>query len=239
MGSPLGPLLANVFMSHIEEKLEREGKLPSFYRRYVDDTLTIMPNIDTASNFLDTLNKAHSSVKFTMETDCDGMIPFLGIQLLNQSSQIEAKVYVKPTNSGLLLHHQSHVDNRFKKGLLRTMLDRTHRLSSSWTHFSDECDRLKTIFSRLKYRKHLVNSTIKSFIDSKVCDQQRPLSPPQETDDTNRVVLPFKDQVSADVVKKQLKDLSLKVHTTIQPVFLSRKIEQELNVKETKPAIVD
>ena len=40
-------------------------------------------------------------------------------------------------------------------------------------------------------------------------------------------------------MKKQLKDLSLKVHTTIQPVFVSRKIEQELNVKETKPAIVD
>lgn len=44
MGSPLGPLLANVFMSSIEENLERQGKLPSFYRRYVDDTLTIMPN---------------------------------------------------------------------------------------------------------------------------------------------------------------------------------------------------
>ena len=61
MGSPLGPLLANVFMSHIEENLEREGKLPSFYRRYVDDTLTIMSNIETASNFLDTHNQAHFS----------------------------------------------------------------------------------------------------------------------------------------------------------------------------------
>ena len=56
--SPLGHLLANVFMSHIEENLEREGKLPSFYRRHVDDTLTIMPSIETASNFLDTLNKS-------------------------------------------------------------------------------------------------------------------------------------------------------------------------------------
>ena len=36
-----------------------------------------------------------------------------------------------------------------------------------------------------------------------------------------------------------LEDLSLKVHTTIQPVFVSRKIEQELNVKETKTAIAD
>ena len=40
-------------------------------------------------------------------------------------------------------------------------------------------------------------------------------------------------------MRKQLKDLSLKIHTTIQPVFVSRKIEQELNVEETKPPIVN
>ena len=59
------------------------------------------------------------------------------------------------------------------------------------------------------------------------------------TDDTVRVVLPFKDQTSADMVKEQLKDLSLKVDTTIQLVFASRKIEQELNAKEAKPPIVN
>ena len=59
------------------------------------------------------------------------------------------------------------------------------------------------------------------------------------TDDTVRVILPFRDQISADIARKQLKDLSLKVHTTIQPVFVSRKIEQELHVKETKPPIVN
>ena len=149
--------------------------------------------------------------------------------ILNRSPQIETKVYVKPTNSSLLLHYQSHVDN----------LDRAYRLSSCWSHFLDECKRLKTVFSRLKYPKHLVNSTIKSFVDSKVCDQQRPLSPAKETDDTVRVVLPFKSQISADIVKEQLKDLSLKVNTTIQPVFASRKIEQELNVKEAKRPMVN
>ena len=79
----------------------------------------------------------------------------------------------------------------------------------------------------------------KSFVDSKFCDQQRPLSPAEETDDTVRVVVPFKDQISPDIVKEKLKDLSLKVNTTIQSVFPSRKIEQELNVKETKPPIVN
>ena len=54
-----------------------------------------------------------------------------------------------------------------------------------------------------------------------------------------RVVLLFKDQISADTVREQLKQLSLKVYTTIQPVFVSRKIEQELNVKESKPLIIN
>ena len=40
-------------------------------------------------------------------------------------------------------------------------------------------------------------------------------------------------------MKEQLKDLSLKVNTTIKPVFASGKIEQELNVKEANPPIVN
>ena len=36
-----------------------------------------------------------------------------------------------------------------------------------------------------------------------------------------RIVLPFKDQASADFLRTQLKDLSMKTNTTIQPVFIS------------------
>ena len=116
MGSPFGPLMANVFMCSIEENFEREGKLRAYYRRYVDDTLTIVPNIASANKFLETLNHCHPSVKFTMEIENHGMLPFLGTQLINKSTQ--TKVYVKPTNTGLLLHYKSHVDDRYKRGIL-------------------------------------------------------------------------------------------------------------------------
>ena len=53
------------------------------------------------------------------------------------------------------------------------------------------------------------------------------------------VIIPFKDQVSADIVKAQLKDLSLKLQTTIQPVFVSRKIGQDLQELEPKPQLVN
>ena len=58
-----------------------------------------------------------------------------------------------------------------KRGLLRTMLDRVFRLSSNWSYFSDKCDRLKLVFSRLSYLDRLINSTISRFIAVKASDQ--------------------------------------------------------------------
>ena len=74
------------------------------------------------------------------------------------------------------------------------MLDHAFRLSSSWRYFSEECDRLKLLFSRLKYPDKLVNSTIARFVADKASDQ--PVSSPAVSDrsDPIRVVLPFKDQ---------------------------------------------
>ena len=214
MGLPLGPLLANVSMCSIEETLRQDGLLPPFYRRYVDDTLTIMPDRVTADHFLCTLNYCHSSVKFTMETEHDGSLPFLGVELLNRAPKIETKVYIKPTNTG-----------------------RAYRLSSDWSQFHEECDRLREVFSKLKYPQHFIDTAIKKVIDTKVSDPQ-PHPSSQEKANTVRVILPFKDQSSANIVKQQLSKLSLKVGTAIQPVFVSRKLNEDLKVQEANLFIV-
>ena len=167
------------------------------------------------------------------------MLPFLGTQMLNKHTHVETKVYVKLTNTGILLHYKSHVDDRYKSGLLKTMLDRAFRLSSNWSYFFEECDRLKLVFSRLKNPDNLVNSTISRFIAAKASDQ--PVSSPAVSDrsDPIRVVLPFKNQASADIVRSQLKDLSQKIQTTVQPVFVSQKIGRDLKLREAKPPIVN
>ena len=74
MGSPLGPLMANVFLCHLEDKLTRDGVMPTFYKRYVDDTLARMPSTDAAVDFLTTLNSLHPSLSFTMELPVDNKI---------------------------------------------------------------------------------------------------------------------------------------------------------------------
>lgn len=54
-----------------------------------------------------------------------------------------------------------------------------------------------------------------------------------------RVVLPFKDQKSANSVRRQLSDLSRKINAEIRPVYTSRKIKDEIKVKEQKPPVVN
>ena len=54
-----------------------------------------------------------------------------------------------------------------------------------------------------------------------------------------RVSLPFKDQTSANAVRRQRRDLNHKIGTTLQPVFISKKLEQDLKPKEIKPPIIN
>ena len=135
MGSPLGPLMANTFMCSIEDRLQDQGKLPEFYKRYVDDTLSIMPNVETAESFLSVLNEIHPSVSFTMELGEHGKLPFLGTEIRKCNGRLETRVYRKPTDTGLLLHYKSHVDVRYNKSLLKTMLDRAFKVSFTWQLF--------------------------------------------------------------------------------------------------------
>ena len=219
MGSPLGPLLANVFMCHIEDQLEQKSMIPSFYRRYVDDTLVTMPNTESATDFLQVLNNVPPSLSFTMELELDGSIPFLGTVLTRCGGTLMTEVYRKPTDTGLLLHFQSHVDNRYKKGLVNTMVNRTYRLSSTTEGFAQECNTLRTMFSKLRYPKTLVDSSINKF--SQEPDKEIHTVP--SADPSVYIVLPFKDQRSADRVRKDIyTKIDVKVKNCRKPC-VSRK----------------
>ena len=75
VGSPLGPLMANTFMCSLEEQLKLRDKLPSYYKCYVDDTLTVMKDEVSAYAFLHVLNDLHPSISFTMELPTENTLP--------------------------------------------------------------------------------------------------------------------------------------------------------------------
>ena len=91
------------------------------------------------------------------------------------------------------------------------------------------------MFANLKYPESLINSTISHFVTAVMSgDPDVPAQLPVNENTVHRVVLPLKDQKSANAVKKQLSDLSKRIDPTLQPVFRSHKIGEDLKMREPK-----
>ena len=82
MGSPLGPLFANIFLSHYEsEWLSNSPITPFLYRRYVDDTLWLLPPDSHLSLLMIYMNTRHTNMLFTYESESNDSINFIGLTI--------------------------------------------------------------------------------------------------------------------------------------------------------------
>ena len=110
MGSPLAPVLANIFMGFHKSKWLNEYNLnkPKFHLRYVDD---ILAAFDNEQDLLNVLNNRHSNIKFTIEKQTDHSITFLDVFTSGITSQhLTLQAYFKSTYTGLLLKFKSFYD---------------------------------------------------------------------------------------------------------------------------------
>ena len=115
------------------------------------------------------------------------------------------------------------------------MVDRAYRLSSTEEAFTKECDKLRTMFSKLRYPNTLVNFTIHRLM------QETDRAPHAVTfsEPSVYIKLSFEDQRSADRFCKEIISLGSMINVNVKPVFTSRKLSQTLSVKENKLPIVN
>ena len=74
-------MLANFFMGHYEKLWLNNYTGPKvlYYRRYEDDIICCFRNCNDARLFFEYLNSCHPNIKFTMETEERGHLPFLDV----------------------------------------------------------------------------------------------------------------------------------------------------------------
>ncbi|XP_018307957.1 uncharacterized protein [Mycetomoellerius zeteki] len=103
MGSPISPVIANIFMEHFEkEALGKTPKKPEVWFRYVDDTFVIWRHGRAdLRKFLIFLNKQHPNSHFTMDIEENGKLPFLDVLVSKKADGTLGyhQVYRKPTHT--------------------------------------------------------------------------------------------------------------------------------------------
>jgi hypothetical protein len=89
MGSPLSPIVANLFMENFEKKsLDSFPLKPLRWKRFIDDTNVLWPHgKDELDKFFQHLNDISKDIKFTMELEENGSIPFLDVLIKRKEDE--------------------------------------------------------------------------------------------------------------------------------------------------------
>ena len=167
MGSPLGPLFANIFLSHYESQWLKDSPIkPSLYRRYVDDTLWLIPTDSDIQSLMTFMNSRHANMRFTYETEINNSIPFIGmtithIGLDNNLHGFQTSVYRKPTSTSLFTNYESFTPLAYRLSVFKCLVYRAFRLCSTWSLFHSEIANIRTMLLRNAFPSWVLDRIIK------------------------------------------------------------------------------
>ena len=159
MGSSISPNVANLYMEDLETKaIQSAQNPPSFWRRFVDDTLTIMKS-SQIDNFLQHLNSLDQNIQFTKEeARSDGSMPFLDVLITpREDGSLETTVYMKPTHTDLYLQWDSNHTLTSKYGVVGTLHHRDQQICSSLELLHQEEKHLHQALTNCKYPEWALN----------------------------------------------------------------------------------
>ena len=189
MGSPVSPIVANLYMEYLEQKVLSTAPHPSrFWHRYVDDTFVIHKEANK-QGFLQHINSVDPAIKFTVEDNKeDGSIPFLDT-IAKVDGSLSITVYRMPTHTDQYLQWDSHHNISAKCSVINTL---SHRAKQSAAILSCS-NKKKNISGRLslnasipsgiwtKWRKGLTSLPVSPLMGLTTRVLTVPLLPPEKS----------------------------------------------------------
>ena len=242
MGSPLGPLFANVFMCELENTLIPKLKNEiNTWTRYVDDTFAFIdPNkIEHVKN---TLNSFDIKIQFTLERENNRTINFLDVLVERTSDNaIQTRIYRKSTNTDVYINWFAHSPKSWKINTLKNLIKRAKSICSSKDAFIKELEYIKKVFcERNQYPQKMVENIIldemeKFDIKDRISKDNK--NEENNDDDNNKQImlnLPYGGEKGENIMNKMRKvvENKTKKQVKIRIVYNSTKLGSRFPIKD-------
>ena len=164
MGSPLGVLFANMYMSAVEERTFQHNPPPGIYARYIDDIFITTINDEDVTRMINALQR-NSCLAFTCEKSTEGRLPFLDVDIYKNEDHFKTKVFTKATNVGRCLNARGECPIQYKRSVVAAYIQRALTHCNSWADTHRELERVRQLLTNNGFPDGLIEKTIKEKLD--------------------------------------------------------------------------
>ena len=202
MGSPLAPVLVNIFMGFYKSKWLTEYNLNKlkFYLKYVDNILAAFEKEQDSSIFLNFLNNKYLNIKFKIEKKVNHFIPFHDVFISRIDNQnLSLQRYHKSTFMGLLLNFKIFTSLLYTISLIKYLIDRLFEICNNLNSFHKDIENIESNLDKNAYPPFLIDKVIKKFLDRKFASNQNQL---KDTPDVYYVKLPYSGKLLHQIINK-------------------------------------
>ena len=161
IGTKFAPPYSILFMTELKEEIIKESEYkPYLSWRYIDDIFFLWEYSENKlTSFIDKINKAHTTIKFTAEWS-KSSVNFLDVTVSLIEGVIETNLFVKPTDSHQYLQSSSCHPFHCKKGIPYSQALWLNRICSETNLFDNRCNDLERFLLERGYSSKLVRKEI-------------------------------------------------------------------------------
>lgn len=214
IGSPLSPLMAEIFLAHIEDKIfahPASSKILYWYR-YVDDVLALYLGTDRQLDaFKQFINSLHPTIEFELEKSLNNTINFLDLTVTIKDNKHLFQIYRKPTHTDTVIHNQSCRPNSHKMAAFHSMIHRLKTIPLTPDAYDKEHKTIKTIAVNNGYKEKTIDKLLarkeRDILSKQLIPDASQNSP---TEPKQKVFIPYYGNVS-EKVGRELRKLDYQV----------------------------
>uniref|UniRef100_A0A8D9DWV2 Reverse transcriptase domain-containing protein n=1 Tax=Cacopsylla melanoneura TaxID=428564 RepID=A0A8D9DWV2_9HEMI len=165
IGSPISPLMADIFMDHIEENIFSSvdpliASILHWYR-YVDDIFAVVNGTWRQIDILlEKINLIHPNITFTLEKEQDGKLNFLDLGVRKVAGRLNFSIYRKGTFTDCIISKSSNHPVNIKYAAFHSMLNRLISIPMDTDHYLKELGTIHLIAKNNGYKKSEINSIL-------------------------------------------------------------------------------
>ncbi|EYC13444.1 hypothetical protein Y032_0044g997 [Ancylostoma ceylanicum] len=141
MGMRIAPLLAIIYLDHIEKASLTQGIL--LYKRFIDDVFVIGSSHAELTTTLANLNSKDVNIKFTVEEPSrDGFLPFLNTKIRVRNGTTDIRWYRKGSSKNIILHSRSVHPTYMKVNVVRNLIKTSERIAAGVSETDETIQRI-------------------------------------------------------------------------------------------------